>query len=234
MFNPKKSVSTDLNLNFYDYIFRNTTVNYTVVRIFSEGEDRSLLDGLGFANYTTWNRSDIGTVDSQWILLVYLALPLTENSGSQSNITRERFISPALYTACIVGEMKKLFQSLWRTLQVGCSIINWGILMNFSFDQKSMRKSLLKCYTKDENAIRIDLSISFNLQVESESFQWSWSLNGCHTARLLANIEGIEIIKLTGGREGYIGPHCHQNTTHLRWFDAWDLAHWRTEHWLEY
>ena len=43
--------------------------------------------------------------------------------------------------------------------------------MNFSFDQKSMRKSLLKCYTKDENAIRIDLSISFNLQVESESFQ---------------------------------------------------------------
>ena len=171
MFNPKKSVSTDLNLNFYDYIFRSTTVNYTVVRIFSEGEDRSLLDGLGFVNYTTWNRSDIGTVDSQWILFVYLALPLTENSGSQSNITRERFISPALYTACIVGEMKKLFQSLWRTLQVGCSIINWGILMNFSFDQKSMRKSSLKCYTNDENAIRIDLSISFNLQVESESFQ---------------------------------------------------------------
>ena len=65
MSNPKKSVSTDLNLNFYDYIFRSTTVNYTVVRIFSEGEDRSLLDGLGFANYTTSTRSDIGTVDSQ-------------------------------------------------------------------------------------------------------------------------------------------------------------------------
>ena len=95
----------------------------------------------------------------------------------------ERFIIFISNQPVLLREMKKLFESLWQTLQVGCFIINWGILLNFSFDQKSMWKiEMVKMVEIRKNAKILE----YNFFGIKKKVGWkSFLINKCSKSRVI-------------------------------------------------
>ena len=99
----------------------------------------------------------------------------------------ERFIIFISNQPVLLREMKKLFESLWQTLQVGCFIINWEILRNFLLTRKACKR--LKCWKLRDflDLKKNHLKKCFNQQVPqflvtAKSSQYHWSFNGRHSS----------------------------------------------------